>query len=766
MKLAPSVLLITILASGVGYCDSFDLRQVKGKSIVTSVNHQAPGPCWPASATSAMESNLLMTGKWHVTGLPDSPLLSASHLQWWNGFNQNNNDDAHPAQGNGLDPLVGGDFRMVQAYAARAEGMVHREQGDPDPNELYSAPTRTDPDATLFYVRDMVWLSMEPNLVGIDDIKQAMQRHGALATSLRWDARFYDRRAKTHYQPMDDSQDPNHAVMLVGWDDQRPTRAPLPGAWLCRHNGPPIRGDEGHFWISYYDKNCARHPDLGAVSFRHVEPLIYERIYLHDYHGWRDTKTDCQTAFNAFTAQANEIISAVSFVTAEHEVDYVVKIFDDFEDGQLLHELSSQTGHIKHRGFHTINLTWPVDLTAGEDFYVYLDLSHGGQAYDRTSKVPILLGDGTWSHGSESVGAEESYVVVSASQPGQSYLRQGDAWQDLYDLDNTANFCIKALVLSADNLILDAVSRVSHGQYRAYQGDIENMGLGLYAGPDYNQGVRNRDGWAYGGTLGNEETRLYLEDHFTALGLEVSVQGRYANVVAEQAGRYRPEDIYIVCGHYDTTSAEERPGGDDNASGTAGVIEAARVLTQYDFDATLRFIGFNAEEEWMKGSQDYLDRVVVPRQENVMGVINLDMILRPAWDRNALEPADLDIATDATAKCRIWARIFVDAVHNYVPALLVDPRVPHTANWNAGDQAPFISAGYAAIMVMENTAQEVWSRQSNVYYHTAEDASDALANDISSPSGVTYDYHFATDVVRATVATLAEEAGLHPRIAR
>ena len=152
--------------------------------------------------------------------------------------------------------------------------------------------------------------------------------------------------------------------------------------------------------------------------------------------------------------------------------------------------------------------------------------------------------------------------------------------------------------------------------------------------------------------------------------------------------------------------------------------------------------------------------MVVPRRENILGVINLDMILRPGWDRDALEPADVDIATADTATCFAWARVFVDAVHRYVPALLVDPRVPHTANWNAGDQAPFISAGYPALMVAENTAREIWSRQSNVYYHSAEDASDALANDISSPSGVTFDYHFAVDIVRSTVATLAQEAGI------
>ena len=50
----------------------------------------------------------------------------------------------------------------------------------------------------------------------------------------------------------------------------------------------------------------------------------------------------------------------------------------------------------------------------------------------------------------------------------------------------------------------------------------------------------------------------------------------------------------------------------------------------------------------------------------------------------------------------------------------------------------------------------------NGYYHTSEDASDRLANDPGSPSGVTYDFAFATDVTRTTVALIAQEAVLVP----
>jgi len=322
------------------------------------------------------------------------------------------------------------------------------------------------------------------------------------------------------------------------------------------------------------------------------------------------------------------------------------------------------------------------------------------------------------------------------------------------------------------DVVQEAVEKVSLGQYRVYQVDIQDMGLGLYGGPEYDQGYRNRDGWEYGvariqatwnqaGTLGNLEARLYLADQFAAMGLDVCEQGLYRNVVAELRGAQRPEDIYIICAHYDTTSGGERPGGDDNASGTAGVLEAARVLTQYDPNATLRFIAFNAEEDWMLGSQDYVDSVVVAGHENVVGVLNLDMILRPGWDGDPLATIDLDIVTDTTqADCRALAHAFMDAIATYVPSLVIDAAAPVGANWNASDQGPFLSAGYPALMIAENTAADIWSGRCNYYYHKATDASDAAANDPLSPSGVTYDYDFATDAVRAAVAMLAQEAGL------
>jgi photosystem II stability/assembly factor-like uncharacterized protein len=435
---------------------AFDLRSL---DCVTPVKQQLGGTCWTHGTMAAIESNLMLSGYWRAAGGLTLPALSEYHLDWWNGFNKHANEDLpDPARDpSGLRVHFGGDYRVAAAYLSRGDGVVALPRGNDafrDRDWYAKAPPRSDPAYQRFYVRDVEWFVIGDNLENIDAVKRRIMTDGAVGTCYCVNRSFMSP-DNIHYQPPSSPNQPNHAVAIVGWDDAKvsadPARkAPRPGAWLIKNSGGTRRGEQGFNWISYYDKHCCRHPEMGAVSFRNIEPMVYTHVYCHDYHGWRDTFKGVSRALNAFKATGRQLIRTVSFVTAQSDVRYTVKIYRRFEKGQLQGEVASRSGSVPFTGVHAVNLDVPVLVQDRDTFYVVLELSAGGQAIDRTSEVPVLLGQPARRE-------RPPTTVVSRAGPGESFYHDGSGWKDLYDYhfanpkyDHSANFCIKALAVSAE----------------------------------------------------------------------------------------------------------------------------------------------------------------------------------------------------------------------------------------------------------------------------------------------------------------------------
>jgi hypothetical protein len=244
----------------------------------------------------------------------------------------------------------------------------------------------------------------------------------------------------------------------------------------------------------------------------------------------------------------------------------------------------------------------------------------------------------------------------------------------------------------------------------------------------------------YASTTNCEAAGEALFSSFTALGLDdvrfdpFTFSTGYAsrNVVAQKTGQTYPDDVVIVCSHYDSTSPSRltlAPGADDNASGTAAVLEAARVLAPFPLDFTVRFIAFSAEEWGLWGSRDYAFSARAAG-ERILGVVNLDMI----GYANAL-PEDLQLIVNADSS---WlAELFLDAGAHYGPVggvKIIDPSIVYS------DHSPFWDNGYAALLAIEDYPLN------NPYYHQTSDTLDKL------------DPGFFTSATRASVGLLAELA--------
>jgi hypothetical protein len=219
----------------------------------------------------------------------------------------------------------------------------------------------------------------------------------------------------------------------------------------------------------------------------------------------------------------------------------------------------------------------------------------------------------------------------------------------------------------------------------------------------------------------------------------------WKNIVLTLPGEKLPDESVILSAHLDSTSDDAEfhaPGAEDNATGSAALLEAARIFRTHRFARTLKIIWFTGEEQGLLGSKAYVrDHELT----GITGVINLDMF---GYDPNKDGCFELHIGTLKASQP--IGTCFRTAANAYSPTLKVD--AIDSYNMRFSDHNSFWQEGIGAVLVLENfssgqTADACGGLgEPSPYYHKTTDT----LNRISIKTGF--------DITRSGLATTASMA--------
>jgi len=267
--------------------------------------------------------------------------------------------------------------------------------------------------------------------------------------------------------------------------------------------------------------------------------------------------------------------------------------------------------------------------------------------------------------------------------------------------------------------------------------------------------------------------QVAFDEHLAPVSRRIAQPTPVVNVVATLHG-VKPEAkdrIYVVSGHYDSMPSSptdpemDAPGANDDASGTAAVMELACVMSRYEFDATLVFMTVAGEEQGLIGARFWAERAKAEKR-NIAGMITNDIVGNTKGFDGTVEknrvrmfaegvPAVKELPDEVVAALRTGgendlptrqlARFIKDAAERHVTNMKVDLIYRRDRYLRGGDHIPFLESGYPAIRFTE--PNENWRHQhQNVRVEDGVQLGDL-------PEFV--DFEYTANVARVNAAGLA-----------
>lgn len=381
----------------------YDLRE---KGRVAQIRNQGTyGTCWAFAALGAMESTLL----------PEQTVqYSPDHMTLCNGFNLTQND--------------GGEYTMGMAYLAAWRGPVYEVDdpyGDDETNVMLPA---------VKHVQEMQVIDGKD----YEKIKEAVFQYGGVQTSIYNGLRSSKSKSPYYNQETNaycyiGTEKPNHDVVIIGWDDSYPKEnfsvdLEGDGAFICQNSWGDGFGEDGVFYISYYDTNIGTH----NVVYTQIDEVDnYDNIYQSDLCGWVGQlgyNKESIYGANVYTAANAEELVAASFYATGKDSQYELYVVRDFTGIESLEQrIPVASGKLSNAGYYTVEFNQGVFLDAGEMYAVVLHIITPGAVH------PMAI----------EYAADEATEDVILDD-GESYISSNGSHWERADSVEDCNLCIKA----------------------------------------------------------------------------------------------------------------------------------------------------------------------------------------------------------------------------------------------------------------------------------------------------------------------------------
>ena len=499
-----------ITPRGVPLPKQYDLRN---EGLVTGTRNQNPwGACWSFGNTSSIESNAVLKGAGSAGSLDYS-----EHYMAWFTFQPYQGEGYEIVEGaaNALD--FGGRRQMATADTTAWFGPIDETlapyvnaAGTLDKNGDWSLSSSLRDGTDEVHVQNVDYLPETGVFTGtavdkdgntyktgysfdedaLKAVKSALMENGVLDVSYYSARSLPDQEEKpteifnmdNHAQYSPRNASANHEVSIVGWNDTYgvenfSTTPPGPGAWIVKNswgkgNGGPDSVDaEGYFYISYYDQTVSEFTSY-QVDVLKNGLFAYDNNYQYDFLGYKsfmsvppsEASTGNRVA-NVFTAEKDEVLTAVSAITVDTNSTVEVEIYKLADGADLSgagEAVSTATAYPTYGGFHTIELNKDVELKAGERFAVVETITGASGGY-----LPIEMG----YSGIITQGGGGQIKSIAKIEPGQSYVGSEEngqwVWSDMADAPampkgeetmNFGNVMIKAFTVDKDDAVTAALT--------------------------------------------------------------------------------------------------------------------------------------------------------------------------------------------------------------------------------------------------------------------------------------------------------------------